>query len=154
MPDENTSDSPSEKSPDLPDGSVEAAPAAVLVSTKKVSEDNRSEPRAHVRWHVDAIIDGPGVYHGFVKSISMQGMDVFLERNLQNVKLIKLRIHVPPLHKTNNPHAVVVSGKILYSAYDSKESFFRSGVSFLKFDLESDRAYLQSCLASHINMSG
>lgn len=149
MSDENTSDSPASKISDLPTEPIEAPPVAASIEAKKINEENRGEPRIHVRWHVDAIIDGPGVYHGYVKSISVKGMDVFLERNLQNVKLIKLQIHVPPLHKTNNPHTVIVTGKILYSAYDSKESLFRSGISFLEFNSESDLNYLQSCLACH-----
>jgi len=109
----------------------------------------RSEPRIHVRWHADALIDGYDVYHGFIKDISSRGTDIFLDRNLQSVKLIKLHIHVPPLSVTSDPHVVEVSGKIIYTAYDSKESCFHAGINFLQFNLEPDLAYLRSRIASY-----
>jgi len=104
----------------------------------------RIEPRVHVRWHADAFIDGQGLYQGFVKDISLRGTDIFLDSNLQKVKIIKLRIYVPPVSKTSGPHIMEMSGKIVYTAYDGLESLFHAGVNFLKFKSESDLAYLQS----------
>ena len=87
--------------------------------------------------------------HGIVKDISPKGADILLEHNLQNVKLIKLHIHVPPLSVTGDRHVVEVSGKIIYSSHDSDEMLFRTGIKFLQFHLESDQAYLQSRLGKH-----
>ncbi|MBI3478935.1 MAG: hypothetical protein HY016_01020 [Nitrosomonadales bacterium] len=111
-------------------------------------KDSRSETRIHVGWHADAFIDGHGVERCFLKEISSQGTDIFLDHNLRNVKVIKLHIYVPPLGAQNKPHVMEVSGKIIYTAYDSDESLFRAGVNFVSFTLESDREYLQSCTAN------
>ncbi len=165
MSDENTNDSPTSKASDLPPAPVEATPlvtadikeskapdlsktipqAPPLASTNAgIYKELRTEPRIRVRWHADAIIDGQCVYQGFVKDISLKGTDIFLERNLQKVKIVKLRIYVPPLSKTSAPHVMEVSAKVIYTAYDSNESLFHTGVNFTQFNLSSDQTYLQS----------
>lgn len=168
MSDENTTDLPIGNSSDLPPKPAGATPSVttdvkgssvqdlsqtITKATPTASIDAgkhkelRIEPRIHVRWHADAFIDGQGVYQGFVKDISMTGTDIFLDRNLQKVKIVRLCIYVPPVSKTSGPHVMEVSGKIIYTAYDSKESLFHTGVNFLQFNLASDRAYLQSRIA-------
>ncbi|MDO8465725.1 MAG: PilZ domain-containing protein [Gallionella sp.] len=139
MPDEKTTDSTASDTPGLPSGPTDA----------RSHEEQRIEPRVHVRWHVDVFVDGQAVYHGFIKDISLKGADVFIDHNLQNVKLVKLLIHVPPLSVTSDHHVVDVSGKVVYTSHDSDELLFRTGINFLKFNLESDQAYLQSRLARH-----
>lgn len=111
----------------------------------------RSEPRIHVRWHADALIDGRGVYHGFVKDISLNGADILLEHSLQNVKFVKLHICLPPLSVIDDQHVVEVSGKIVRVVYDCNESFFRAGVNFLKFNLESDQTHLKSRILARVS---
>ncbi|MDD2915574.1 MAG: PilZ domain-containing protein [Gallionella sp.] len=111
-------------------------------------EESRSEPRIHVRWHLEAV-DGQFVYHGSVKDISTKGADIFLDHNFQNVKLVTLRIHVPPLHVTDEHCVIEVSGKVIYSNHDSDEMLFRTGIKFLKFTVESDLENLRSRLAKH-----
>lgn len=168
MSDENTTVLPTSNAPDLPPKPVEATtsvtadakgnkapdlsktiprviPSASIKAGKH--QELRVEPRIHVRWHADAFVDGEGVYQGFVKDISLKGTDIFLERNLQKVKIVRLSIYVPPVSKTNSHHVMEISGKVIYTAYDSKESLFHTGVNFLRFNLESDRAYLQSRIA-------
>jgi hypothetical protein len=113
-----------------------------------MSEELRIEPRIRVRWRAEAFIDGQGVYQGFVKDISLKGTDVLLDHNLQTVKSVKLRIHVPPLSKTSAPHVMEVSAKVIYTTYDSNESRFHTGVNFTQFNSESDQAYLQSRIAT------
>jgi len=142
MPDKTTTD------PSTTAGAATGAiPSDPPVAPK--FEESRSEHRIRVRWHVDAFIDGQNVQHGLVKDISPKGADILLEHNLQNVKLIKLHIHVPPLSVTGDRHVVEVSGKIIYSSHDSDEMLFRTGIKFLQFHLESDQAYLQSRLGKH-----
>ena len=123
-------------------------PKATPPASTSVEKEFRVEPRIRVKWRVDAFIDGQGVYQGFVKDISLSGTDVFLDHNLQKVKFVKLRIYVPPLSKTSSPHVMEVSAKVRYTAYDSRESLFHTGVKFSQFNLESDHAYLQSRIAT------
>lgn len=101
-----------------------------------------------VRWHADALVDGQIMYRGFVKDISLKGTDIFLDVNLQKIKSIKVRLHVPPLSKKSEPHVMEMSAKVVYTAYDSNEFLFHTGVKFLQFESESDQALLQSRIAS------
>ena len=139
MSDENTSDPPASSAP-----AANAAPADA-----PEHKERRNELRAHVRWHVDAFIDGHDVYHGYVKEISPEGADIFIDHNLQQVKSIRLHIFVPPLRVTDDHHGIEVSGKIIYVAHDPDELLFRTGIKFLKFTSESDLAYLRSRVAMH-----
>jgi hypothetical protein len=106
--------------------------------------DLRSEPRILVRWHADALVDGHGVYHGFVKDISLKGTNIYLDLNLQKVESIKLRIHLPPISTTCEHHFIEVAGRVVYTSYDGNESLFHAGVQFTHFTLKSDQAYLKS----------
>ncbi|MFZ2300729.1 MAG: PilZ domain-containing protein [Gallionella sp.] len=139
MSDKNTTDPAASDTPGLPSGTADTRP----------HEEQRIEPRVHVRWHVDVFVEGQAVYHGFIKDISSKGADVFVDHNFQNVKFVKLLIHVPPLSATEDHHVIDVSGKVIYAAHDSEELLFRIGINFLKFNLESDQAYLRSRLAKH-----
>jgi PilZ domain len=106
-------------------------------------EELHGESHPHFKWHVDVLAEGH-VYHGFVKDISMKGANLFLDHNLQNAKLIKLHIHVPPLVVTSQPRVIEVSAKIISTIYDGNEDSFRSGIIFQKFTQESEQAYLHS----------
>ena len=163
MSDENTTDLPASNTSDLPPEAVEATPSVTKNAgkssfTRKIYSASksagkhpecRSEPRIHVRWHAKALIDGHSAYNGFVKDISLKGADIFLGHSLQKVKFVNLHIHVPPLSVTSDPRIVEVSGKIIYTAYDSNESLFHTGINFLQFNLESDLAYLRSRIANY-----
>lgn len=111
-------------------------------------QELRIEPRMRVKWRVDALIDGKGVYQGFVKDISLSGTDIFLDINLQKVRSLKVRIHVPPLSKTSAPHTMEVSGKVVYTSYDNNEFLFHTGVKFLQFNSAADHDLLQSRIAT------
>ena len=126
------------KGPALSKNAAKETPAASIL------HEPRQEPRIRVKWHVDAIIDGQDMYKGFVKDISLHGTDIFLDVNLQKVKSLKVRIYVPPLSKKEKPHVMEVSGKVVYTAYDSGEFLFHTGVKFLQFSQDSDHALLQS----------
>jgi hypothetical protein len=104
------------------------------------------EPRICIRWPAEALIDGKGVYKGFVKGISLRGTNIYLDVNLQKVKSVKLRIHVPSLGKLNAARVMEVSANVIYTAYDGNESLFHAGLNFTQFKLASDQAYLQSRL--------
>lgn len=120
-----------------------AASSTESLGTFKIKE-SRAEPRILVRWHADALIDGINAGICLIRGISSKGADILLDRNLQKIKLIQLHIHVPPGDVTNSPRIVDVSGKVIYSAYDSDEYTFRSGVIFTEFKVASDQNYLHS----------
>ena len=113
-----------------------------------VHQEKRSEHRVHVRWHAEALIEGH-IWHGFVKDISTAGANIFLDHNCQNVSVVKLHIHVPPDSKSSAPHILAITGKVIYTAYDSDESLFRSGIKFLTFNSPSDSGFLLSFVAKH-----
>jgi hypothetical protein len=113
-------------------------------SSKHKYENIHDVPHPHFRWHAEALVDGHEVCRGIVKDISMKGVNFYPDHNLQNAKLLKLQIHIPPLVVTAPHHILEVTGKITSTVYDSVEDSFRSGISFLEFTLESDRAYLLS----------
>ena len=124
------------------DAVSEKTPSAT--NNKSKYESVHDVPHPHFRWHADALVDGHEVCQGIVKDISMKGVNFFPDHNLQNAKLIKLKIHVPPLIVNAPHHVLEVTGKITFTVYDSVEDAFRTGISFLEFAVESDRAYLLS----------
>ena len=164
MTDEIETNSPIGKVPDVhdvkdhttPAGSSGSAGSSPSATDKALSSvENKLEhtgvhqvPHAHFRWHAEAIIDGHEIYQGIVKDVSMRGANFLVEHNFQHSKLVKLKIHVPPLVVTAPQHIVQVSGKITSTVYDSAEDTFRSAISFIEFTLPSDNALLQSRIAS------
>jgi hypothetical protein len=163
MVDENTSEISSGNKAELPSKEIEAfstvtkaddgigmtaadkAPSATTDGVK--FREVHDTPHPHFRWHAEVLVDGHDVYEGMVKDISMQGLNLILDHNLQNSKLIKLHVHVPQPSSSSPHHVLEISGKITSAVYDSTEESFRSHVVFSEFTSESDRAYLQSLLA-------
>jgi len=162
MVEENSSNSATSKTPDLPPKDVEVIPPITKVgiddgvsianTTPTASADARkfsdipNEPHPHFKWHAEILVDGHDVYQGIVKDISMKGFNLILDHNLQKSKLVKLHIHIPPLDISSPHHVLEVSGKISSTVYDSGEKAFRSGISTIQFTLDSDQKYLQSLL--------
>jgi len=125
-----------------PESAAKAVPHAAEIQSHQAYHSQHH----HFKWHADILVDGHDVYQGFVKDITMEGVHLFLEHNLQNSKFVKLHIHIPPLANTS-PHSVIeVTGKIMSTIYDSSEDFFRSAIHFLEFTRESDKSYLQARL--------
>jgi len=164
MVEENTSDVPPGNSPEVPQEDIEAAPVVTEeapVVTKADTADKapaaatngvkftetHDTPHPHFKWHAEVLVDGHDVYDVLVKDISMKGLNLVLDHNLQNSKLVKLHVHVPPPTSSSPHHVLEISGKITSTVYDSAEESFRSGVIFTEFTLESDRALLQSLLS-------
>lgn len=105
-----------------------------------------AEVHPHVRWHADVLVDGHDIYHGFVKDVTDEGADLFLDYNLQYTRSVKLHILVPPLSAPSRPHVLAVSAKILSTVYDSDEECFRSAVHFTQFSPLSEQAFLHNRL--------
>jgi hypothetical protein len=116
----------------------------------KGTKEHRVEPRFRVRWKTTAFVDAQGLHQGSVKDISTKGAAVLLDRNLRPHGIIKLHIYIPPPHTSKISCIVEVYGQIIYSIYDGHEQLFRIGVTFLKFHSESDPAFLEKYLTSHL----
>jgi len=161
MPDENMTTPSNDTASDVPpktDEAPQSVKETVIESSAPVSESIPSAPpekphenfhdmpHVHHKWHAEVLVDGHDVYPGYVKDISMKGVHLFLDHNLQNAKRVKLHIHIPPLITTEPHHVLEVTGDITSTVYDSDEESFRSGINFREFTLKSDQAYLRSHL--------
>lgn len=109
------------------------------------SPSQRKKPRFRVKWHVDILMDGRNVYHGYINDISTAGASVFLNHNVHLLKP-SLRIHIPPLSSTGKPHFIEVSGKTVYMVYDGEKQMYRASISFTRFHAETDVAFLDERL--------
>jgi hypothetical protein len=163
MVDESSPTPETENATDVPPKPVAETPPKIEASsndtppviTNKAPPDSVSAKRAndihaphpHYKWHSEVMVDGHNVYQGIAKDISINGLNLILDQNLQNAKLVKMHIHVPPLDTSSHDHVMEISGKVISSIYDNDEESFRSGVSFTQFTLDSDRTYLQSLLS-------
>lgn len=167
IPDEKISNPATGAAPDLLAGPVESTSSSATDDAGSVASDlpklaaNPSvmtiaavhqvlqvDPHIRVRWHAEAFIDGKGVYKGFVKGISLTGTSIYLGLNLQKVKSVKLRIHVPLPGSLSVHRVMEVAASVIYSSYDGYESLFHTGLTFTQFNLASDQSYLQARIAS------
>lgn len=123
-----------------------ARPAATQSPTMAAGHEEKSafhvEHHTHFKWHADVLIDGHELFYGYIKDVSAQGANLFLDHNMQSVRQIKLRMHVPPLRIGEVVRVVETTAKIVSSVYDGAEEYFRAGIIFSKFVSDSDRAYL------------
>jgi len=117
-----------------------------VTTTEVKSYDSRNHSRFRFRLQADAHIEGQGVFRGFVKDISLQGVTLYLDRNLLKDKSVQIRIHVPPAATTEKAYSVVATGKTIHSIFDSDELNFRLGIKLLYFASEADETYLKKYL--------
>ena len=113
------------------------------------SKDLRRETRYMVSWRVAVSVNGQEWHYGRVKDISLHGAAILNELNLKPGTRVTLSIHMPTLNRLCEPKVLIVHGTIAYTAHDTSLMCFRSGISFAKFEQESDRAYLEERLASN-----
>lgn len=109
----------------------------------------RSATRYMVSWRVAVFVKGRDFYYGKIKDISLCGAAILNELNLKNGTSVTLKIHVPTLNRCCESRALIVHCKTTYAVYDAGRLCFRVGVTFDKFELESDRAYLEERLKNH-----
>jgi len=163
MVEENSSNLSISDSADSQPKDIEATPAIAKVdsgngvqiadATPTVTANQRkfrdihNEPHPQFKWHTEVLVDGHDVFQGIAKDISMKGLNLVLDHNLQNSKHVKLHIHIPPLDISSPHHVLEVSGNITSTVFDSGEEAFRSSISFIQFTLDSDQTYLQSLLS-------
>ena len=116
--------------------------------TKTPSVEQRRAPRFRVNWHAEIVFADQTVHRSFINDISVQGASVFLGDNVTTEEAT-LHIHIPPLTKTSPPHVLVVSGRMVYTVFDSDKQMYRIAFVFLRFRQEPDRAYLEERLSRH-----
>lgn len=111
-------------------------------------KEQRKAHRFRVGWHTDIILGDQSTHQGFINDISTMGASIFLSDGLTSEKAT-LHIHVPPLSRTSAPHVIVVTGKSVYVVFDGDKQMFRTAFVFLKFQQESDQAYLEERLSKY-----
>ncbi len=133
-------------SQDLDDILSSISPQKSTLESK--SNEASKNSRFRVKWHTDVIVDNQNIHHGIIKDISTLGASVYLNCSLFPEKPT-LHIYVPPLSSTCRPHIIEVSGRTVYVVYDGEMQLFRVAVNFLRFNLESDRTFLEERLTKH-----
>ena len=125
----------------------ESVDTLLSINTRK-SKEKSKPPRFRVKWHADIIFEDQSTDHGYINDISEQGTSICLNSSLHTMKCM-LRIHVPPLNIKCSTRFIEVTGKLVYLVYDSNQQLFRAAISFMKFNFESDLAYLNERLTKH-----
>jgi len=113
-------------------------------------KEQRKEIRYRASWRITVAIEGNASYDGKVRDISMHGAAILIGRNLKPGLSVTLHIHIPSL--SLHPDAakiLIVHGKTSYTVHDANDLSFRVGISFVNFELESDRNYLEDRLTKH-----
>ena len=127
---------------------VKSTPPQNIKPLQSVKEQ-RKEARYMVSWRAAISVKGRDSYYGRIKDISLCGAAILNELNLKNDTSVALNIHIPILNKCGESKILIVHGKTTYSVYDANRLCFRVGIAFVKFELESDRAYLEKHLKNH-----
>ena len=123
------------------------------LSPAKSAGDNKSKgqskvSRFRVKWQADLIAKDRSAHHGFINDISTLGASIYLNSNLYPERPT-LHIYVPPLSSTFKPHVIEVAGRTVYVVYDGEMQLYRVAVNFLRFNLESDREFLENRLTKY-----
>lgn len=121
----------------------------VEASPPEGTREHRQEPRFKARWKIIVIIQGENFHDGQIKDISANGASILVERNLRPGTKVILCIDIPSLTGHGKPRTIVVHGKIVYTVHDGEHLTFRAGIHFSKFNLASDRSYLEARLTEH-----
>ncbi len=137
------------------DNSLEALNALddispIRSSPPKGTKEHRKETRYRASWGVAIAVEGHDLHEGKIKDISLHGTATILNgRNLKSGISVKLHICIPPLIGPGAPKILIVDGKTSYAIHDADDLRFRVGVTFVKFELASDRAFLEARLTNH-----
>lgn len=115
----------------------------------KGSKEHRKEARYRASWRIDVAVEGHDLHDGRIKDISLHGTAILNGRNLKPGISITLHIHIPPLTIPGVPKILIVHGKTCYAIHDADNLCFRVGITFVKFELASDRAFLEARLTNH-----
>ena len=111
-------------------------------------KEKRKAPRYLVNWRADIVSNEKGTFQGLIHDISTLGASIYFNASVPLVNYT-LYIQVAPLSLTNKPHVISATGKVVYSVYDGKRYLFRAAVNILRFQQESDLAFLEDRLIKH-----
>lgn len=109
---------------------------------------HRREERYMAAWKISVAAEGQGLHDGKLRDISLHGAAILVEHNLTPHTRVMLHVHVPSLEGRASK-ILVVHGVTTYTVHDMRSLRFRTGISFAKFEVASDQAYLESRLANH-----
>lgn len=121
----------------------------VKAAPPKGTKEHRQEPRFRARWKIIVIIQGQDFHDGQIRDISQNGASILVGRNLSPSTKVILCIDIPSLTGHGKPRTIVVHGRVVYTVHDGEHMTFRAGVQFIKFNLASDRSYLEARLTEH-----
>lgn len=132
---------------DLSDALDDVSP--IKSSPPKGTKESRKETRYRASWGIAITFEGHGLYEGRIKDISLHGTSILNGLNLKPDTIVKLHIYIPPLTSPGAPRILIVHGKTSYTVHDARNQRFRVGITFVKFERPSDRAYLEELLINH-----
>jgi len=111
--------------------------------------EHRKEIRYRASWKVVVAVEGQGLHDGRIRDISLHGAAILIGRNPKPKTKVTLHIHIPSLTGPGASRTMKITGLAAYSVHDANNQCFRVGITFVKFELVSDRDYLEDRLTSH-----
>lgn len=112
-------------------------------------KEHRNEARYRAPWRAAIAIQGQDFIYGRIRDISLHGTAILNGFNLNPGTSVTLNIHVPTLATPCAPKVLVIYGTTSYSIHDADHLCFRIGITFVKFELDTDRVYLEERLTNH-----
>ena len=112
-------------------------------------KDLRSEIRYMAAWRVAVSLEGRDFHYGRIRDISLHGAAILIGRNPKPGTKVMLHIHLPSLTGPGASKILKVTGSAAYSVRDANSQCFRVGITFVKFELLSDRDFLEDRLVNH-----
>jgi hypothetical protein len=111
--------------------------------------EHRKEIRYKASWRVAVAVEGQDMHDGRIKDISPHGAAILIGCNPKPNTKVTLHIYIPSLTGPGAPKVLVVRSLAAYSVHDANNQCFRIGIAFIKFELVSDRTYLEERLTNH-----
>ncbi|MFA7242187.1 MAG: hypothetical protein WC091_18910 [Sulfuricellaceae bacterium] len=104
-----------------------------------MSDSDHKDKKYVAKLHVDMVFIGsqdlPGhELHVVTHSISMEGITILSNYNLQKNQEMHLRLHIPATHAGHAEKYVIMRGKVNYTIYDSSAEEFRTYIRILSFN--------------------
>lgn len=112
-------------------------------------KEHRREPRYLAAWRVVVVVEGQAAHDGKLRDISPHGAAILIGRNLKPNISVTLHIYMHSLTGHVASKILIVHGVATYTVHDVYYLRFRVGITFVKFELTSDQAYLKDRLTNH-----
>lgn len=95
--------------------------------------DRRNTERYLVNWRADIEVPGGPVYPGVTCDLSLGGVAVLLDKNLQDTSLLRVRLIIPPVDGALPRSEALILAERRYTILDSRHKQFRIGLSFREY---------------------